>query len=166
MRHTHAAFLPLLVLLHPAAHASNVAATPGLTLVVVGAATPGHLPTVSDLLDRAREIRFESGTSNLAESALPFLDALAAALSRESNVSLEIVSHTPASGDAKRDLILSRGRAEAVKLRLVGQGVASDRLLAVGRGSEDPIAPNITRTGRARNDRVELHRSRGRQEPG
>jgi outer membrane protein OmpA-like peptidoglycan-associated protein len=165
MRHTHAAFLPLLVLLHPAAQASDVVATPGITFVVVGAAASGNLPTVSDLLDRAREIRFELGSSNLVESALPFLDALAAALARESNVSLEIVSHTPASGDAKKDLILSRRRAEAVKLRLVGQGVASDRLVAVGRGSEDPIAPNITRTGRARNDRVELHRSSGRPNP-
>ena len=132
---------------------------------MVGVAASGNLPTVSDLLDRAREIRFELGSSSLVESALPFLDALAAALSRESNVSLEIVSHTPASGDAKKDLITSRRRAEAVKLRLVGQGVASDRLVAVGRGSEDPIAPNITRTGRARNDRVELHRSSGRPNP-
>jgi outer membrane protein OmpA-like peptidoglycan-associated protein len=147
------------------AHASDVAATPGLTFVLVGAVAPGNLPTVSDLLDRAREIRFELGTSNLTDSALPFLDALAGALSRESNVSLEIVSHTPGSGDAKKDMILSRRRAEAVKYRLVNQGVASDRLLAVGRGSEDPIAPNITRTGRARNDRVELHRSGGRPNP-
>jgi outer membrane protein OmpA-like peptidoglycan-associated protein len=135
-----------------------VGATHGLGFVVVGAAVSGNLPTVSDLLDRAREIRFELGTSNLVESALPFLDALAAALSREANVSLEIVSHTPASGDAKKDLILSRRRAEAIRSRLVGQGVAGERLLAVGRGSEDPIAPNITRTGRSRNDRVELHR--------
>jgi OOP family OmpA-OmpF porin len=160
MRYTPAAFLPLFVFLYPTARASDVAAALPPTVVVLGAAASGHLPTVSDLLDRAREIRFESGTGTLAQSALPFLDALAAALSREPNVSLEIVSHTSASGDAKKDLLLSRRRAEAVKLRLVGQGLASDRLTAVGRGSEDPIAPNITRTGRARNDRVELHRKR------
>ena len=165
MRHTPATFLSLLVLLQPTAQASDVARAHGLTFVVAGAAASGNLPTVSDLLDRAREIRFELGTSNLVESAVPFLDLLAEALSRESNVSLEIISHTPASGDAKKDLILSRRRAEAVKQRLVGQGVASDRLLAVGRGSEDPIAPNITRTGRSRNDRVELHRSGSRANP-
>jgi outer membrane protein OmpA-like peptidoglycan-associated protein len=74
-------------------------------------------------------------------------------------VRLEIISHTSDSGDAKKDMILSRRRAEAVKYLLVGKGVSTDHLVATGRGSEDPIAPNITRGGRMRNERVELHRA-------
>jgi outer membrane protein OmpA-like peptidoglycan-associated protein len=115
--------------------------------------------TVSDLLERAKEIKFEGATSKIADFSLPLLDELAAALMKEPGVRLEIVSHTADSGDAKKDLALSKRRAEAVKYALVGKGVSTDQLVATGRGSEDPIAPNITRSGRMRNERVELHRA-------
>ena len=115
--------------------------------------------TVADLLERAKEIKFEGATSKIAEASVPFLDELAAALAKEPSVRLEIISHTSDSGDAKKDMTLSRRRAEAVKHLLVGKGVSTDHLVATGRGSEDPIAPNITRSGRMRNERVELHRA-------
>jgi outer membrane protein OmpA-like peptidoglycan-associated protein len=118
--------------------------------------------SVSDLLDRAKEIKFEGATSKIAPTSMPFLDELAAALIGEPGVRLEIVSHTADNGDAKKDLSLSKRRAEAVKYTLVGKGVSTDQLVATGRGSEDPIAPNITRSGRTRNERVELHRAGNR----
>ena len=118
--------------------------------------------TVSDLLERGKEIKFEGATSKIAEASMPFLDELAAALVKEPGVHLEIVSHTSDSGDAKKDLTLSKRRAETLKYALVGKGVSADQLVATGRGSEDPIAPNITRSGRMRNERVELHRAGAR----
>ena len=118
--------------------------------------------TVSDLLERAKEIKFESMTSKIAETSLPFLDDLAAALVKEPGVRLEILCHTGDNGDAKKDLALTKRRAEAVKYRLVGKGASTDQLVATGRGSEDPIAPNLTRSGRMRNERVELHRAGAR----
>jgi len=118
--------------------------------------------SVSDLLDRAKEIKFEGATSKIAPASMPFLDELAAALIGEPGVRLEIVSHTADNGDAKKDLALSKRRAEAVKYTLVGKGVSTDQLVPTGRGSEDPIAPNITRSGRTRNERVELHRAGNR----
>jgi outer membrane protein OmpA-like peptidoglycan-associated protein len=124
-----------------------------------GAVAPlARLHSVGDLLGRAGEIRFESGSPKLAGPSLAFLDELAAALAREPAARLRILVHTADSGDAKRDLAFSRRRAEAVKWTLVVKGAGVDQLLSVGRGSEDPIAPNLTRTGRMRNQRVELHR--------
>ncbi len=125
-------------------------------------ALAAQAPTVTDLLERAKEIKFEGATSKVAEASMPFLEELAAALVKEAGARLEIVCHTSDSGDAKKDMTLTRRRAEAVKYLLVGKGVGSDQLLAVGRGSEDPIAPNITRSGRLRNERVELHRAGSR----
>jgi outer membrane protein OmpA-like peptidoglycan-associated protein len=118
--------------------------------------------SVSDLLDRAKEIKFEGATSKIAPASMPFLDELAAALIGEPGVRLEIVSHTADNGDAKKDLSLSKRRAEAVKYTLVRKGVSTDQLVPTGRGSEDPIAPNITRSGRTHNERVELHRAGNR----
>jgi len=138
---------------------SESASVPEKSKVVALAA---KVRTVSDLLERGKEIKFEAGTTKIAEASMPFLDELAAALAKEPGVRLEILSHTADSGDAKRDLSLSKRRAEAVKYMLVGKGVSTDQLVATGRGSEDPIAPNITRSGRMRNERVELHRAGSR----
>lgn len=121
-----------------------------------------HVQTVSDLLDRAREITFDGTTAKLSASAEPLLQALATALTREPAGRLEIVSHTADNGDAKKDLALSKKRAESVKYALVLKGAGTDQLVATGRGSEDPIEPNISRTGRMRNDRIELHRAPAR----
>jgi outer membrane protein OmpA-like peptidoglycan-associated protein len=125
----------------------------------VAVALAADVRTVSDLLERGKEIKFEGANTKIAEISVPFLDELAAALVKEPGVRLEIVSHTADSGDAKKDLALSKRRAEAVKYVLVGKGVGVEQLVATGRGSEDPIAPNITRSGRMRNERVELHRA-------
>jgi outer membrane protein OmpA-like peptidoglycan-associated protein len=120
---------------------------------------PVVTPTVSDLLGRAGEIKFDMGSTKLAESSLPYLDQLAAALMKEPGARIEIISHTADNGDAKKDLALSKRRAESIKALLVGKGVIDEQLVAIGRGSTEPIAPNLTRTGKMRNERVEIHRA-------
>jgi outer membrane protein OmpA-like peptidoglycan-associated protein len=51
---------------------------------------------------------------------------------------------------------LSQRRATAAQNFLVGEGVASGRLRAVGRGETEPIASNDTEGGQAQNRRVEV----------
>ncbi len=51
---------------------------------------------------------------------------------------------------------LSQRRAASVQNYLVGQGVASVRLRAIGMGETQPIADNSTAEGRAANRRVEI----------
>jgi outer membrane protein OmpA-like peptidoglycan-associated protein len=87
---------------------------------------------------------------------LPLLGQLAEALVKEPGIQIEIVSHTAGSGNAAKDLKLSRRRAGAVKKALVQREVDGSRLTATGRGSEEPLAPNITENGRRLNERTEL----------
>jgi chemotaxis protein MotB len=54
------------------------------------------------------------------------------------------------------NLILSQKRAEAVMQFIVSQGVAADLISAVGHGDANPVAPNTTAAGKAKNRRVEI----------
>ena len=114
------------------------------------------LPTLKELLGRGKEIRFEGSGSKLSLTSLALIGQLAEALVKDPSIQLEIVSHTGGSGDAAKDMALSKRRANAVRNALVDREVNGSRLTATGRGSEAPLAPNITRSGRKMNERVEL----------
>ena len=117
---------------------------------------PTNLPPIKELLGRAKEIKFEGGTSKLSIVSLPLIGQLAEVLVQEPEIQLEIVSHAGGGGNAQKEMALSRRRAAAVKKALVQREVESSRLTAIGRGSEEPVAPSITRSGRRLNERVEL----------
>ena len=51
---------------------------------------------------------------------------------------------------------LSQKRADSVMEYLISQGVKPDLVSAHGYGEADPVAPNDTTQGRAKNRRVEL----------
>ncbi len=77
-------------------------------------------------------------------------------MAKNPDVQVEVVAHTGASGNVARDLRLSRRRADAVKRALVEREVDASRLFSTGRGSTEPLTPNITRSGRKMNERVEM----------
>jgi outer membrane protein OmpA-like peptidoglycan-associated protein len=84
-----------------------------------------------------REIRFLPGSDRIEESSATVLSELAHALVANSGVFL-IEAHTNATSDAAAEQLLSEQRAVAVKARLVSEGVAAGRLLAVGYGASRP----------------------------
>jgi OOP family OmpA-OmpF porin len=67
-----------------------------------------------------------------------------------------IEGHTDSQGNDQANLALSQARAEAVRQYLVGRGVAQDKVRAVGRGEQQPVATNDSPEGRANNRRVEI----------
>lgn len=67
-----------------------------------------------------------------------------------------IIGHSDSIGDESFNLAISRLRAQSVADYLRQGGVRADRLRVVGRGSSEPVADNDTRSGRARNRRIEL----------
>jgi OOP family OmpA-OmpF porin len=69
---------------------------------------------------------------------------------------VEIQGHTDSAGPQAWNMTLSQRRADAVKEHLISLGVAADRLLATGYGSAEPLAPNDTAEGRAKNRRVDF----------
>ncbi|WP_444994670.1 OmpA family protein [Aliikangiella sp. IMCC44359] len=72
----------------------------------------------------------------------------------DTNVTIE--GHTDSRGSAKYNQQLSQKRAEAVMNYLVNNlSVSADRISAIGKGEESPIADNDTAEGRKANRRVQ-----------
>ncbi|MFW2055352.1 MULTISPECIES: OmpA family protein [Acinetobacter] len=103
-----------------------------------------------------RIIEFESGSAILTEAGKRILDEMAVALNKVGGKQVKIIGHTDSSGDASRNVILSKERAVAVQDYLVSKNIATDRLSTEGKGSSEPIADNATADGRRKNRRIEF----------
>ena len=84
------------------------------------------------------------------------LSVVAGNLQAYPNSTISIEGHTDNTGTANYNRILSQRRANAVADILVNNGVPPARLYAVGRGENEPVASNLSATGRAQNRRVEI----------
>jgi outer membrane protein OmpA-like peptidoglycan-associated protein len=102
-------------------------------------------------------VNFESGSSRLTKESEPTLRQVLAALQENPSVRVEIAGYTDNTGKVTTNDRLSRSRAETVKTWLVMRGIAANRLTAVGHGSRNPVATNLTPEGRAKNRRIEFH---------
>lgn len=102
-------------------------------------------------------IQFESGGDRITLESVPTLDRLAAFLGFESAIRVQIIGHTDSDERNPGDnLYLSAVRAEAVRTQLLARGVEPDRLVTLGMGHTDPIADNLTKSGKAANRRIEF----------
>jgi outer membrane protein OmpA-like peptidoglycan-associated protein len=101
-------------------------------------------------------LEFESGKSIIKASSFKSLDDLAALLVKKADWKLLISGHTDNKGDAKKNMKLSKDRAEAVKKYLASKGVDVSKLTAEWFGQTKPIADNATPEGRQKNRRVEM----------
>ncbi len=102
-------------------------------------------------------VLFVTGKAELAPLAQQKLTEVAKALNDIDPAKRIVVEgHTDSRGSDDTNMELSRQRAMAVRDYLVSQGVADDRITAVGRGETQPLATNDTAEGRANNRRVEI----------
>lgn len=81
-------------------------------------------------------------------------DNLKDIMDRHPEIRVTVTGHTDNVGKASSNQALSQRRAENIKKMLMDKGISSDRISAVGMGQTQPIAPNTTPDGRARNRRI------------
>ena len=102
------------------------------------------------------KITFTPASAELATSARPVLDQLAAILIACPPMQIEIGGHTDSQGSEGGNQALSQARAEAVLLALQGRRVDISGMTAKGFGESTPIADNETEEGREANRRIEF----------
>jgi outer membrane protein OmpA-like peptidoglycan-associated protein len=105
-----------------------------------------------------RGVNFELGKAVLLPISREILQDVARSLITNPVVRVEVAGHTDITGSRAVNERLSLARAEAVKVFLIENGVAADRMEVRGYASTQPVATNKTASGRAQNRRVELRR--------
>jgi outer membrane protein OmpA-like peptidoglycan-associated protein len=104
----------------------------------------------------AKTIYFNSGKDTFKGGVSEKLDRIAEIMAQYGEANFSIDGHTDSVGSDSLNQKLSERRATAVMNYLIGKGIASSRLSAVGYGESYPVADNKTATGRAQNRRVEI----------
>ncbi len=102
-------------------------------------------------------IEFDADSDRLKPESAAVLKQIAAALTKDPQLKLEIDAYTDSSGAAEHNLKLSQLRGQAVQSVLATQfGIAASRLTSSGFGAAKPIGSNATPEGRAENRRIEF----------
>ena len=102
-------------------------------------------------------VLFVSGKYDLLNTAKTKLDQVAEALKvQDADRTMVVEGPTDSQGSDRTNQPLSVNRATAVRDYLVSQGVAPEKISAVGKGSGSPIVDNKTAENRANNRRVEI----------
>ena len=102
------------------------------------------------------DVLFATGQSTIVGANNSNLAKLAVFLNQYQDRTVLIEGHTDSVGAESSNMSLSQNRADAVKSYLVREGVAANRLQAMGKGEGSPISSNVTDTGRQQNRRVEV----------
>jgi outer membrane protein OmpA-like peptidoglycan-associated protein len=102
------------------------------------------------------DVNFATNSSIIPNSSKSTIDDLYQRLMNDSEINIELASHTDNVGDDYSNMLLSQRRSESVKTYLVNKGINVKRIEAQGYGEKQPKAPNDTRIGRAVNRRTEV----------
>ncbi|MGH7603601.1 MAG: OmpA family protein [Gemmatimonadaceae bacterium] len=104
----------------------------------------------------ASGILFPFNSTEILPAGKTNLQELASSLEKYPNSDILIVGHTDSVGTDAYNLDLSQRRALASSTYLQSLSVPASRLQTAGKGETEPVQPNDTEEGRARNRRVEI----------
>jgi outer membrane protein OmpA-like peptidoglycan-associated protein len=124
-----------------------------------------HKEARGEVITLPGSLLFQTGKSDLSQTARARLDTVAVALKGAPDKRIVIEGYTDDTGTDAVNLPLSEARAQEVRTYLVSRGVPEGNIMAKGFGPTRPIASNKTVEGRATNRRVEIVVPSGAAEP-
>ncbi len=101
-------------------------------------------------------ITFDVGKATIKPESMGEINRIVQLMNENPTLKFSVEGHTDSTGNATSNQTLSEQRLQAIVAKLVELGIAADRLTAVGKGQNSPIADNSTDEGRAKNRRVEF----------
>ncbi|MEM6538557.1 MAG: OmpA family protein [Pseudomonadota bacterium] len=107
-------------------------------------------------LNMPSDITFNVNESSIKPSFYSVLNSVSLVLDEYDKTTVSVLGHADATGSDDYNQALSERRALSVSRYIASQGVAGQRLQAVGYGETRPIGDNNTAAGRAANRRVEI----------
>lgn len=112
------------------------------------------------VLQLRNDVLFDSGQVALKKDGEQALDDVASILASMGDREWQVAGHTDnvpiSTGRFPSNWELSAARAVQVVKFLVDHGVKGERISAAGYGEFDPVAPNDTTEGKAKNRRIEI----------
>ncbi|MBN1983781.1 MAG: OmpA family protein, partial [Chitinivibrionales bacterium] len=120
-------------------------------------------PTKQSLMPRHQileGVAFVSGSADITYASFQYLDPIIKELKEYPNIEIEVRGHTDSVGKNEMNMSLSQRRADAIRLYLIKNGIDAGRVRAIGYGSSSPISDNRTASGRAKNRRIEIVRTK------
>jgi outer membrane protein OmpA-like peptidoglycan-associated protein len=111
-----------------------------------------------DRLEIRQQINFDTNKASIKKSSFSLLATVAKLLVLNPEIAkVRVEGHTDRSGQLARNMKLSQERADSVRQHLVDvNGIEAGRLEAAGFGPTQPLEGNTSKTGRAKNRRVEF----------
>lgn len=101
-------------------------------------------------------LQFKPDSAELLNDEKSRLDAIAECMKASGAAMFLVEGHTASTGNEKGEMELSKDRAHAIASELSKRGIDSSRFVVKGSGSHKPVAENSTKSGMARNRRVEI----------
>jgi len=117
---------------------------------------PEAIDEIAPLIFNADEIQFKSSSAELTEISKRKLNGILNIMNEFPQSRFTIHGYTDNTASPAFNLQLSIERAKSVKKYLVNKGIQANRLETDGFGQQNPVAPNDTEDGRAKNRRVEI----------
>ena len=107
-------------------------------------------------LNMPGNVTFATNSSDLSPAFFDVLSSVGKVLGEYEKTVVEVAGHTDSTGSESYNQSLSEKRAASVRDFLAGQGINSQRMVAIGYGFTRPVGDNATSQGRAKNRRVEI----------
>jgi len=123
---------------------------------MAAAPAPVPPPPAKIVLDEA-VLHFANGKDTIPSAGVQAISKVAESLKADpGQYTLVVTGHTSFVGSRAYNRTLSKRRADAVAKVLESEGIPASAITTVGAGSDQPVTPDKSKAGQARNRRVEI----------